>query len=173
MNTQLSRLVQSPHVLDCISHSAIQTIRIGQRLGELLQSGDIVLLCGELGTGKTQLTKGIVQGLGSEALVNSPSFVLMNEYQAGPPWHYMPIHHVDLYRIETSDELYGIGLTEALTDEGVCLIEWAERASEWFEETRLEIHLSHLSETKRTIRLIPYGTRYESLTHTLKQVAFA
>ncbi|MEM8533512.1 MAG: tRNA (adenosine(37)-N6)-threonylcarbamoyltransferase complex ATPase subunit type 1 TsaE [Chloroflexota bacterium] len=173
MNTQLSRLVQSPHVLDCISHSAIQTIRIGQRLGELLQSGDIVLLRGELGTGKTQLTKGIVQGLGSEALVNSPSFVLMNEYQAGPQWHRMPIYHVDLYRIETSDELHGIGLTEALTDEGICLIEWAERALEWFEQSRLEVHLSHLSETKRIVRFIPYGPRYESLTHTLKHTAFA
>ncbi|NOK63163.1 MAG: tRNA (adenosine(37)-N6)-threonylcarbamoyltransferase complex ATPase subunit type 1 TsaE [Chloroflexi bacterium AL-W] len=173
MNTQLSRLVQSPHVLDCISHSAIQTVRIGQRLGELLQSGDVVLLHGELGTGKTQITKGIAQGLGSGDMVNSPSFVLMNEYRAGPQWHHMPIYHVDLYRIETSDELYGIGLTEALIDGGVCLVEWAERALDWFENDRLEIHFSHLSETKRIVRFIPYGTKYESLIHTLKNTAFA
>ena len=97
--------VQSPHVLDFISHSAAQTIRIGQRLGELLRQGDLVVLLGDFGTGKTHLIKGVARGLGSADLVNSPSFVLINEYRAGEQHRSMPIFHVDLYRIEDSDEL--------------------------------------------------------------------
>jgi len=89
MSKQLSTAVQSQHILDFISHSAAQTIRLGQRLGELMRQGDLVVLLGDFGAGKTHMIKGIAQGLGSTDLVNSPSFVLINEYRAGSPigWH--------------------------------------------------------------------------------------
>jgi tRNA threonylcarbamoyladenosine biosynthesis protein TsaE len=173
MSKQLPPAVQSQHILDFISHSAAQTIRIGQRLGELMRQGDLVVLIGEFGTGKTHVIKGIAQGLGSTDLVNSPSFVLINQYRAGPRHGGMPIYHADLYRIEDPDELAAIGIEEAWSGGGVCLIEWAEQAGDWLPPERLAIHLQHLSETKRVLRFVPHGARYEALLAEFKKAAIA
>jgi tRNA threonylcarbamoyladenosine biosynthesis protein TsaE len=171
--SKLSHTVQSQHVLDFITHSAAQTIRVGQRLGELLRPGDLVLLLGDFGSGKTHLVKGIAPGLGSADLVNSPSFVLINQYRAGPDRNHMPIYHADLYRIEDPGELEGIGIEEAWSGDGVCLIEWAERAQGWLPQEHLAIHLQYLSETKRVLRFVPHGQRYEALVAEFKKTAFA
>ncbi len=173
MSKRSSPAIQSPHELDFISHSVAQTIRVGQRLGELLHAGDLVLLLGDFGSGKTHLIKGIAQGLGSADLVNSPSFVLINEYRAGPAHKHMPIYHADLYRIENPGELAGIGLEEAWSGDGVCLIEWAERAQGWLPQDHLTIHLRYLSDTKRVLRFAPHGRRYEDLVGEFKKIAFA
>ena len=171
--SKLPTAIQSHHIVDIISHSAAQTIRFGQRLGELMHQGDLVVLLGEFGTGKTHMIKGIVLGLGSTDLVNSPSFVLINEYRAGPRYSGMPIFHADLYRIEDADELASIGIEEAWSGIGVCLIEWAEQAGDWLPSERLAIHLQHLSETKRVLRFVPYGARYEALLAEFKKTAIA
>lgn len=173
MKAPQSRAVQSPHVLDCITHSAAQTSRLGRRLGALLRPYDLILLIGEFGSGKTQLAKGIVEGLGSDELVNSPSFVLVNEYRAGPEHGRMPIFHVDLYRLESPAELHGLGLEEISGAGGVALIEWAERAESLLPAERLSVYLSYLSDTKRALRFVPHGQRYEALLAQLKQTAFA
>jgi tRNA threonylcarbamoyladenosine biosynthesis protein TsaE len=173
MSKPSSHVVQSPHELDFISHSVAQTIRVGQRLGELLRAGDLILLLGDFGSGKTHLTKGIAQGLGSIDLVNSPSFVMINEYRAGPAHAHMPIYHADLYRIEDPGELVGIGLEEAWSGGGVCLIEWAERAQGWLPQDHLAIQLRYLSDTKRVLRFAPHGRRYEELVGEFKKITFA
>ena len=173
MSRQPSPAVQSPHELDFITHSVAQTIRIGQRLGELLGPSDLILLLGDFGSGKTHLIKGIAQGLGSPDLVNSPSFVLINEYRAGPAHQHIPIYHADLYRIEDPAELAGIGLEETWSGNGVCLIEWAERARDWLPQDHLAIHLRYLSDTKRVLRFAPHGVRYEALVAEFKKIAFA
>jgi tRNA threonylcarbamoyladenosine biosynthesis protein TsaE len=173
MSKQPSPVIQSPRELDFISHSVAQTIRVGQRLGELLGPGDLVLLLGDFGSGKTHLIKGIAQGLGSTDLVNSPSFVLVNEYRAGPSHGQITIYHADLYRIEDPAELPGIGLEEAWSAGGVCLIEWAERARGWLPHDHLAIHLRYLSDTKRVLRFAPHGERYEMLVTEFKKTAFA
>jgi tRNA threonylcarbamoyladenosine biosynthesis protein TsaE len=173
MSKQLPHAVQSQHVLDFISHSAAQTIRIGQRLGELMRQGDLVVLQGDFGTGKTHLIKGIAQGLGSTDLVNSPSFVLINQYRAGPQAGGMPIYHADLYRIENPNELAAIGIEEAWAGSGVCLIEWAEQAGDWLPQEHLAVHLQHLSETKRVLRFVPHGTRYQTLVAEFKKAVIA
>lgn len=173
MTERRARIVHSPHVLDFVSHSAAQTIRVGQRLGELLRRGDLVALQGDLGAGKTHLIKGIALGLGSTDMVNSPSFVLINQYRAGPQHGNAPIYHADLYRIEQSAELAGIGLDELLDGDGICLIEWAERAAAWLPNERLDVQLGHLNETKRVVRFVPHGRRYEELIDTLKKAAFS
>lgn len=160
-------------MLDVFSHSAAQTIRLGQRLGELLQRGDVLLLNGEFGAGKTHLSKGIAQGLGSDDAVNSPSFVFINEYRAGAAQGRFPIYHVDLYRIDTPGDVVGIGLDEALSGDGVCIIEWADRAAEWLPAEHLAVQLGHLSETKRTLRFEPRGQRYTQLVDRFKRTAFA
>jgi tRNA threonylcarbamoyladenosine biosynthesis protein TsaE len=172
MSVRNIHTVRSLHVLDFVSHSVAQTIRVGQRLGELLQRGDVVALRGDLGVGKTHLIKGIVQGLGSTDVVNSPSFVLINQYRADARRGGMPISHADLYRIERPAELHGVGLEEALDSDGVCLIEWADRAEAVLPAERLDVHLVHLSETKRVVRITPRGRRYEDLVDTLKKTAF-
>lgn len=173
MSKQPSPVIQAPHELDFISHSVAQTIRIGQRLGELLQPGDLLLLLGDVGSGKTHLSKGIAQGLGSSDLVNSPSFVMINEYRAGAAHRRMPIYHADLYRIEDPNELVGIGLEETWAGDGVCLIEWAERAQGWLPQDHLAVHLRYLSDTKRVLRFAPQGARYTALVAEFKKIAFA
>ena len=173
MSKQIPPAVQSQHVLDFISHSAAQTIRLGQRLGELMRRGDLVVLLGDFGTGKTHLIKGIAQGLGSTDMVNSPSFVLINQYRAGPQHDALPIYHADLYRVEDPQELSAIGIEEAWSGDGVCLIEWAEHAGAWLPQEHLAIYLQHLSETKRVLRFVPHGARYEALVAEFKKTAFA
>lgn len=165
--------VQAPHVLDFISHSAAQTVRIGQRLGEQLQRGDVVALVGNLGVGKTHLVKGIAQGLGSTDLVTSPSFVLVNEYRPGLRWREMRIYHADLYRIDDPAELAGIGLEEIWYGQDICLVEWAERAADWLPEDYLTVHMDYLDETKRVVRLVPRGERYQTLVESFKAITFA
>lgn len=159
-------------MLDFITHSPAQTIRIGQRLGEHLQPGDLVLLLGDLGVGKTHLVKGIAQGIGSHDLVTSPSFVLINEYHADSRHQGLRIYHVDLYRIEDPAELTSIGMEEIWNGQGVCLIEWADRAKDWLPSEHLAIHMQHLSETKRILRFVPQGQHYQCLVREFKAAAF-
>jgi tRNA threonylcarbamoyladenosine biosynthesis protein TsaE len=156
--------------MDVRSQNAEQTIEIGRRLGERLQRGDLVLLQGELGSGKTHLVKGIVCGLGSPDLVTSPSFVLINEYRAGAAWQGMPIYHADLYRIEDPAELAGIGLDELWTTGAVCLVEWGERAADRLPAEYLTVRLENTDEVGRMLRLLPTGSRYHHLIAQLEPV---
>lgn len=106
------------------SESSVETERIGEKLARKLPVPGVVLLRGELGTGKTTLTRGFARGLGLEdpSLVNSPSFTLVNIYQGD-----CPIYHVDLYRLCGERDLYSIGLDDFLGRDGVTVVEWSER----------------------------------------------
>jgi len=101
-----------------------QTRAVGERIGRALRKGDVLLLSGDLGTGKTCLTQGIGRGLGCEGPVNSPSFVLMNEYAGRER-----LFHADLYRIEDVEDLDELGLWD-YAEQGVLVIEWPERGAE-------------------------------------------
>jgi tRNA threonylcarbamoyladenosine biosynthesis protein TsaE len=109
---------------EIISESAEATQEIGSDLARKIQVPGIVLLRGDLGTGKTTLTRGIARGLGlsDPTLVNSPSFTLVNIYQGA-----CPIYHVDLYRLQNERDLYSIGLDDFLGKDGVTIVEWSER----------------------------------------------
>jgi tRNA threonylcarbamoyladenosine biosynthesis protein TsaE len=106
-----------------ISHSPQETEALGEGWGREAESGLVIALSGDLGTGKTQLVKGLARGLGMTALVHSPSFTLVNEYPGGR----MPLFHLDLYRLQTHEQIIAAGLEEYLNLEGVTVIEWAER----------------------------------------------
>lgn len=173
MNKKILPAVQPPTVLDFISHSASQTVRIGQRLGEYMQPGDVLLLVGEVGVGKTQLVKGIVQGLESDDLVTSPSFVMVNEYQTKRQRRNIPIYHVDFYRIEDPSELSTVGIEDFWMGNSICLIEWADRAPSWLPVEHLAIYMQYLDETKRVLRFEPNGERYQNLVERFKSTAFA
>ena len=100
-----------------------QTRRLGEIIGKNAQPGDVFLLSGPLGAGKTCLTQGIAQGLGVEGYVRSPTFVLMTRHQGR-----LTLHHVDLYRIGGPTEAWDLGLDEQTSGDGVCVVEWADRA---------------------------------------------
>lgn len=104
--------------------SVAETIAMGRRIGEQLSPGDVLALVGRLGAGKTHLAKGISLGLGvvDDRSVNSPTFVLVNEYDGR-----LPIHHIDAYRLTSADELAALGFEEMLAESCVVLIEWADR----------------------------------------------
>src|SRR5512137_719379 len=108
--------------LKLISHSPEETRQIGTRLGELAQAGDIFLLSGNLGAGKTCLTQGIAWGLGSQEYALSPTFVLMRELKGR-----LPLYHIDLYRLDRIEEITDLGLDDYLYGQGLRVIEWAEK----------------------------------------------
>ena len=101
------------------------TLALGERLGRLLQPGDVVLLSGALGAGKTALTQGIARGLGVAGPVSSPTFTILKEHEGR-----IPLYHFDLYRIEDPDELEALGFDDYFYGDGVSVVEWAERG-EW------------------------------------------
>lgn len=110
-----------------ISHSPAETIALGEQWGRAAQSGLVIALTGDLGAGKTQFVKGMARGLGISERVHSPTFALVNIYSGGR----LPLYHVDLYRLDTPEQIAAAGLEEYLAPAGVTVIEWAER---WFGE---------------------------------------
>lgn len=108
-----------------ISHSPLETLALGEAWGRTAQRGMVIGLCGDLGAGKTQLVKGLARGLEIPEPVHSPTFALVNVYSGGR----LPLFHLDLYRLESAEQIIGAGLEEYLNPEGVSVIEWADR---WF-----------------------------------------
>ncbi|MFZ1074366.1 MAG: tRNA (adenosine(37)-N6)-threonylcarbamoyltransferase complex ATPase subunit type 1 TsaE [Verrucomicrobiia bacterium] len=106
-----------------ISHSPVETESLGEEWGRAAQRGWVIALSGELGAGKTQLVKGVARGLGIAARVHSPTFTLVNEYGGGR----LRLFHLDLYRLETREQILSAGLEEFLSPDGLAVIEWAER----------------------------------------------
>jgi tRNA threonylcarbamoyladenosine biosynthesis protein TsaE len=153
--------------LDFISHSAQQTQRLGARLGELLSPGDVLLLDGNLGAGKTVFAQGVARGLGIQDPVTSPTFTLIHEYRGR-----LPLYHVDLYRIVGAPEAADLGLEDYLYGEGVTLVEWADRAEPLLPAERLVVSLRPIAETKRAIRMVPTTARYAQLLAAFKRSAF-
>ena len=147
------------------SHSPEQTGLLGSHLGELARQGDVFLLTGKLGTGKTCLVQGIARGLGVKEHAFSPSFVLIREYHGS-----LPLYHIDFYRLKHIEEIIDLGLEEYLYGDGVCAVEWAEKGTPALPEENLVIALDYApgAETERSIRLEPKGERYTSLVKKLE-----
>jgi len=146
-----------------ISRSQEQTQRLGTRLGELAQAGDVILLTGNLGSGKTCLTQGIAWGLGVKEYAFSPSFVIIREYHGR-----LSLYHIDFYRLDRIEEIADLGLDEYLYGKGVCVVEWAEKGMAVLPEEHLLINLSYISDTERSISLEPKGKHYTQLLKSLK-----
>lgn len=155
--------------LDIVSHGADQTRRLGEHLGRSLQPGDLLLLEGDFGSGKTTFTQGVAQGLGIDArYVNSPTFTLINEYDSGR----VHLAHIDLYRLEGDEQVATLGLDDYLAGEGVTVIEWPLGAAAWLPDEYMLVRFSHLSETKRTLRFWALGPRYRELAELFKRDAY-
>jgi len=115
------------------------TREYGIKLASYLKPGDVIALVGDLGTGKTTLTKYIAEGLGVKTVVNSPTFTIVKEYRSGR----LPLFHFDVYRLENEDELFEIGADEYFYDGGVCVIEWADKIIEGLPEKYIRIDIEY------------------------------
>lgn len=135
------------------THSPAQTRALGEKLAHSLCPGDVLCLWGDLGAGKSELTRGIAQGLGVTSPVTSPSFTIMNVYEEGR----LPLYHFDWYRLESSEELYEMGMDEVLLGEGVSVVEWPGMCPDAIPETRLDITLTPVNENEREITFTPRG----------------
>ena len=156
--------------LDFISSSFEQTVRLGVRLGELLDVGDVICLSGELGTGKTTLARGISRGWGASHRVTSPSYTLVNQYPRLKDGRIL--YHVDCYRLESPAEVATVGLEDIVDDGGAIMIEWPERIDYLLPEERLLIELRHISETRRGLRFKAAGDGPTELLQKFRQSAF-
>ncbi len=152
-----------PPDLEIISRSPEQTQELGLRLGELAQPGDVLLMIGNLGAGKTCLTQGIARGLGIAGYASSPSFVLVREYHGR-----LPLYHIDLYRLEQVAEVADLGIDEYLYGKGLTVVEWADRALNLMPPQHLLIQIVPLSLRRRKLYLEPRGQRYEEMIKSLR-----
>ena len=154
-----------------VTRTTKETIELGQKLGTLLRAGDVLVLTGDLGAGKTQLTKGIAAGMGVEDDVTSPTFTIQMVYDGAE----MPLYHFDLYRLDDPDQLDDTGLFDALESDGPCVIEWGEQFVEQIGDERLDVFLTRLDEEAnpgeepaRLIRFVPYGARAAQIVAALE-----
>ncbi len=122
------------------------------RIGSQLSPGDVVALIGDLGAGKTCLTQGIAQGVGvyQNQTVNSPSYILINEYEGK-----IPIYHIDLYRLERLEDIVALGLEDYLDGDGICVIEWADRMGELLPESHIRVIITVEDEFTRAVEVLP------------------
>lgn len=136
-----------------VTDSTNDTIAAGKQLAGFLKNGDLVSISGPLGAGKTCFIKGIALGTGvAESDIKSPSFTLLNEYYGEKP-----VFHFDLYRMESADELYGIGWNDYLMREGIVVVEWGEKAEDYLPERKICVTISIIAENSRKIEIIFAG----------------
>jgi tRNA threonylcarbamoyladenosine biosynthesis protein TsaE len=178
--------------LDIISHGSAQTQRLGMRLGELMQGGELLLLDGRLGTGKTTFTQGLAQGMGITHSVSSPTFTLLKEYAGQPrptagahgaqaqgavqrPLCGPALYHFDLYRLDDPIEIIDLGFEDYFFNDGsgVCVVEWADKAGDFWPSERLYIRMKTMSETKRGLLFIASSARYCELLRQFQKNTYA
>jgi len=136
-----------------ISLTPAETRNFAKQWARSLKKGDVVALIGRLGGGKTEFTRGVCECFQCHSSVTSPSFAIVNTYQGINPADNTPIeiYHFDFYRINSEDELHGIGLNDYLYDEGICLIEWADRYKNALPKNTRSISFQPIGENKRKI----------------------
>jgi len=145
------------------TNSPEETQEFGARLGKLARPGDVFLLVGKLGAGKTCLTQGIARGLGIKEYAASPSFVVARELYGR-----LPLYHMDFYRLDNLEEIAELGLDDYFYGQGVSVVEWAEKGISLLPPEHLLIEMSYVSDTGRRLKLKAKGKRYRQLVAELK-----
>lgn len=153
-----------------VTGSREETIALGEKIGRALEAGDVLVLTGDLGAGKTHLTKGIAAGMGVVGDVTSPTFTIEMVYEGAE----MPLYHFDLYRLDDPDQLEDTGIFDVLGADGVCSIEWGEQFAEEIGDARVDVFVTRLEdeaapgeEPPREVRLVAHDARGEALLAAL------
>jgi tRNA threonylcarbamoyladenosine biosynthesis protein TsaE len=149
--------------------STSETVRLGKRIGSLLQPREVVALVGELGAGKTQFIKGLAAGvgIGTPTYISSPSFTLINEYPGK-----IPFYHVDLFRLEREKDAEELGLEDYFQSGGITAIEWADKIPSLIPKEMLLIHITYTGKNTRSLEIIGKGKRFEELVSRIKSSKF-
>jgi len=155
----------SAHTIDFFSKSPEQTRRIGMRLGEALQVGDVICLQGDLGAGKTTFVQGVAQGWGSLDSVSSPTFIIVNMYRRDDQ---SQLFHMDAYRLDSVPEAEELDLDSMLA-QGPLFIEWPERMDGIIPEEHLWINLEYINDEEREMKFKAKGKRYAELLDVIRQ----
>jgi tRNA threonylcarbamoyladenosine biosynthesis protein TsaE len=151
------------------SRDVEQTRRIGAGLAEICRAGDLLVLSGDLGAGKTVFAQGVARGLGVPDQVTSPTFALVQTYDGR-----LLLHHLDVYRLEHVNEALDLGLAEMLDDDAVVLIEWGETIAPVLPHQYLEVHLSHgTSNDRRLVDLRPVGDSWQARSRAMRALLAA
>ena len=161
--------------LQFVSGSPAQTVAVGSSLANWLREGDVLLLHGDLGAGKTTLAKGIARALGIEAVVSSPSFSLVNEYDTGLEAPVRRLYHLDLYRLQGEDDLASIGFDDFVgPPNGATIVEWPERAAALLPDRYVLVEIESTGAETRRLRFIPvpddgsWNDRFTSLNTSIE-----
>jgi tRNA threonylcarbamoyladenosine biosynthesis protein TsaE len=141
-------------------NSREDTILLGEKIGSLAFPNMLITMNGDLGAGKTTMTKGIAKGLEIEGIINSPTFTIMKIYEGK-----YTLYHLDVYRITNSSDDFE--LEEYFENDGVCVIEWAEQIKDLIPENRLDIIIKDLGDEKRLIELVSNGIEYDNIIEGL------
>jgi tRNA threonylcarbamoyladenosine biosynthesis protein TsaE len=151
-------------VISFISKNRAETIKFGRKLGRLLKKGDVVALCGQLGSGKTVLVKGMASGLGVKEAncVNSPTFVILKEYKGR-----IPLYHFDVYRLNNICEFSTVGYGEYFYGNGVSVIEWADKVKEILPKEHLLINIDITGKNERKFVMKAHGKQYMKVLENL------
>ncbi|MEN8904588.1 MAG: tRNA (adenosine(37)-N6)-threonylcarbamoyltransferase complex ATPase subunit type 1 TsaE [Clostridiales bacterium] len=152
-------------MIHCKSNTEKDTLLFGEKLGKILYENSLICLDGDLGTGKTVITRGIARGLGIEEYITSPTFTLINEYESK-----LNLYHFDVYRIHTIDELYEIGFEEYIYN-GICVIEWSENINKALpnEFIKIKIEKDNIDYNLRNIYIDFKGEKYSELKRIFQE----
>ncbi|MDP2728315.1 MAG: tRNA (adenosine(37)-N6)-threonylcarbamoyltransferase complex ATPase subunit type 1 TsaE [Dehalococcoidia bacterium] len=150
--------------LTLVTHSPRQTQALGSLMGRLARPGDVILLVGPLGAGKTCLVQGLARGLGVHDYVTSPTFTIIREYRGK-----MPLYHMDCFRIEGPEGTRELGLEDYFAGRGLCVVEWADRIINELPSQHLLVTLEYRGDRERALHLEARGPRYVALLETLRR----
>lgn|SRR5690554_4536616 len=140
--------------------SEFETKTLASKLAQLLRPNSVITLTGDLGVGKTTFTKGLGEALGIKRTINSPTFTIVKSYHAE-----IPLHHIDAYRLEDSEE--DIGFDDYFSDQAITVIEWPQFIDSFLPKERLEISIERLDEESRLFKFNPIGSYYEKVCEEL------
>ena len=149
--------------MNFITNTVEETIELGKKIGRSLKPGDIVCIDGDLGSGKTHLTKGIALGLGIDEHITSPTFNIVNEYEGR-----IKLYHFDVYRVNDPDEIAAIGFDEYIFSDAASVIEWSDYIKELIPDDHIQINIANESETRRNINIQFFGKRYDNIKEVLQ-----
>lgn len=149
-------------MLEFKTNNAGETEKLGRLIGEALRGGEIIAMTGDLGAGKTTMTKSLAKGLDIDEHITSPTFTIVNEYEGR-----LKLFHFDVYRIGDVEEMYDLGFEEYIYSGGVCIIEWSNLIEEILPEDTINIQILYLDDNKRQIKISGKGKKFDNLEKEL------